>query len=173
MCLTLKAENVSHIATDDLSRPLDTSETLSGVVIIKPVGEGAGWPFLKTKNEEYKLEIKKGSPLKDQLLKLKAGDGYLIQKENYPGAPQSVLVTKMTKLFEDGIKTTKSGKVFIRDMSNKALDPAWRDERGVIWGSPVLTAKSGPANLIPLKTPLDIVRKTAPNYPKKVISRIW
>ena len=155
-----RAEENSHSKTLDLSRarrtekrPVDSSPSLTGSIVLKPFGTNKEWPYLKANSKEYRLETTDPQNA-DQIAQCEPGDVCTIRGDITDGA-EPVLNTKSLKIEsfaeqrlaengEDGVVTTIKGCKFKRDTFNPALGETWKSPRGTVWGELELNTDGSP-----------------------------
>lgn len=156
----LTAEETSHSKTIDLSRarrtekrPVDSSPSLTGSIVLKPFGTNKEWPYLRANSKEYRLETTDPQNA-DQIAQCEPGDVCTIRGDITDGA-EPVLNTKSLKIEsfaeqrlsedgEEGFVTTIKGCKFKRDTFNPALGETWKSPRGTVWGELELNADGSP-----------------------------
>lgn len=159
----VKAQDESHGQALDLSRPskekeraVDETQRFTGVIVLKPFGKNLEWPYLKSNNQEYRLETT--SPrCQEQIAQCEKGDICTVKGE-IVGESDPVLKAKSVTIqayadknlaeeTENNTVTSVNGCKFVRDTFNPALGEAWRSPRGIVWGDFEVNADGSPVVL--------------------------
>ena len=135
------------------SRPVDTSQRLTGSIVLKPNGKNKEWPYLKSNNKEYRLETSEPHAA-EQISQCETGDVCTVKGEIVEGT-EPILRAKSVKIESYGEQklageaaggevTTVKGCKFKRDNFNPALGETWKSPKGTVWGELELNADGSP-----------------------------